>query len=119
MSRQQDALWRVSEEELGDMSPVRARDLIIECFLRAQSHLIRPASEQYAGIRDRELRETMCAALRLRFEDLGLDFDNPTADCIETISAELSREAEIWGTPPDVVGHHIAELRRIGSCLRV
>ncbi|MDP2183183.1 MAG: hypothetical protein Q8K99_11530 [Actinomycetota bacterium] len=118
MSRSQDALWRVSEDELRDMNPVRARDLIIECFFRTQSQALRVSSERHRDVRDRELRDTMCVALRLRFEDLGLDFENPTADCIGTIADELTREAEIWGTPVHVLEHHIGELRKIESCLR-
>lgn len=117
MSLRQDGLWRVSEDELGDLTPVRARDLIIECFFRAQHHARRFSSPLQTEVHDRELRETMRVALRFRFEDLGLDFDNPSPDCIGIIASELARDAELWGTPAHVVEHHIGELRRIEACL--
>lgn len=107
-------LWRVSESDLSDLDAVGARDLMIECFLQAQGGTFkRSAHALDMDGSEAELRETVRAAVRLKFKDLGCDFDNPTPADIDSVAQTLAQEARSWGTPPEVVEHHVEQMHLI------
>jgi hypothetical protein len=114
MMSSSEALWSVSDSDLADLDPVKARDLLVECFLQAQGGTFKRAGAALDLQRDQdELRKTVEAAIRLKFKDLGCDFSDPGADDISKVADALAREARAWGTPEHVVEHHIDQMRVI------
>ena len=59
----------------------------------------------------------MVRAVRLAFKESGGEFNHPTIASLDATIAVLSRKAEAWGTPADIIQHHrgqmAALLRRI------
>lgn len=113
-------LWRVSDTDLADLDALRARDLLVECMFRAQrGNFKREATSLDAGRHEEELRNTVRAAIRLKFKDLGCDYEQPTTRDISRVAQVLASETRAWGTPEDVVEHHIDQMRiieqRLGS----
>ena len=107
-------LWTVSETALSGLDAVGARDLMVECFLQAQGTTFnRSARPLDVEGTETELRETVRAAVRLKFQDLGCDYDHPTPEDIGVVAAALAEEARSWGTPDDIVEHHIAQMHVI------
>jgi len=111
-------LWHFSDSDLVGLDPDSARDLLVECFFHAQGGTF----EVSARALDMEgsaaqLRETIRAAVRLKFKDLGCDFDNPTVSDIDMVTDALAQEARSWGTPDHVVDHHLKQMRMISTQL--
>ena len=110
---------KLPEQPLAGLTPVRARDLIVECFYYAQHEtLARAKLKLGAGHLDEAaIRSSVVGAVRLAFKEAGGDFDHPTLGALSGAIDVLARKADAWGTPPDIVRHHhdqiVAMLRRL------
>ncbi len=60
----------------------------------------------------------MVGAVRAVFHEVGGNFDAPTVEHVGEVVEALGRKAASWGTPPDVVTHHVAQLREMVRGLR-
>jgi len=112
--------WKLPQSGLSDLTPARARDLVVDCFFFAQ-HETFARTMQNLGARafdDASVRANIVCAVRLAFKESGGDYDQPTLASLASAVAVLERKAEAWGTPPDIVHHHrdqVADmLRRMG-----
>ena len=68
--------WSTSAKDLTDMTPAKARDLIVQCFQAAQKEHLANASEfihQPHG--ETDLRNMVIGAIRLAFKETGGDYD--------------------------------------------
>ena len=102
------ACWTVPGSQLVDLTPIRARDLVVECFLFAQREtLIRAKLKVGAsGMDDAAIRASIVGAVRLAFKESGGEYDRPTVASLTSAIAVLARKAEAWGTPIDIIQHH-------------
>ena len=108
------ALWSVEASRLEGLTPVGARDLMVECFMVAQGEVFRRAALSLDMMADTETTRTQVEnSIRLKFKELDYDYDNPTASNLREVMDLLAAQARIWGTPADVIDHHIAEMNRV------
>ncbi len=73
--------WTVPEAELHKLSPLRARDLIVECFFQAQHETFLRAKQRMSA-RPNEpdaIHAAVLAAVRVAFKESGGDYDHPTS----------------------------------------
>ena len=64
-----DVRWDLSDSDLLDMTPIKARDLIVECFYQAQKETISDAGRRIGQAQNQaELRNTVSGAVRLALE---------------------------------------------------
>lgn len=111
-------VWTVDAAELDSMTPVRARDLLVECFFAAQSEAYaRTSHEKHAEIGRVEVKKTVESLIRMKFRDLGHDWDSPTADGFHQVALSLAVEAAQWGTSPETIERSMAELRKVRQSL--
>ena len=109
-----DVRWNLSDADLLDMTPMKARDLIVECFYQAQRETIGAAGRKLGQAQnDAELRDTVTGAVRLAFREATADFDQPTKPGLMAAVTILARKSQHWGTPPDIVEHHKAQIERV------
>ena len=111
--------WCLDEEDLAGLSPRRARDLVVECLLRAQGdayHQPGMCLERETG--ERELRVTVVMAVRLKFADLGLSWDDPKPEDIIAVMRAIAGDTLVWGTQEAIVQHQAEQLRRIEEALQ-
>jgi len=107
--------WKLTEDNLADLTPQRARDLVVECFYFAQHEtLARTRMKLGAGHGDEaSMRASVAMAVRLAFKEAGGDYERPTAVTLADAIAVLARKAEAWGTPEDIVRHHHEQIVRM------
>jgi hypothetical protein len=106
--------WSVEEARLRDLTPHAARDLLVECFLAAQGEVYRRTALSLGMVADTgSTRAQVEASVKLKFRELGHDYENPTASCIRQVMDRLAVQAGAWGTPPEIIDHHLAEMNRV------
>jgi hypothetical protein len=112
--------WKLPESAFVDLTPARARDLVVDCFFFAQHETFARAKEKVMArhMDDASLHASIVSAVRLAFRECDGDYDQPTLASLAKVVAVLERKAEAWGTPTDIVQHHRGEveimLRRMG-----
>jgi hypothetical protein len=108
------ARWHVSSVDLYDLTPEKARDIIVKCFYEAQKETFARASEHMGKRQDDEQLETSVrSAVRLTFKEANADFDHPTKKDLEAVVGILARKASTWGTPEDITAHHREQIQRV------
>jgi len=105
---QSSARWELPAAALVGLTPVKARDLVVECFHFAQSETLARAKRRLGagGVDDASIRTTVVGAIRATFHEVGGDYDAPTAPTLRAVVDLLAQRAEGWGTPAEVVRHH-------------
>jgi hypothetical protein len=99
---------------LVNLDAVKARDLVIQCFMAAQRATFAETKEQ-AGLEVDEdaLERSVVAAVRVAFRKAGGDFDNPTKASIMAAIDQLATTAAGWGTPEPIILYHRCEIEKI------
>ncbi len=107
--------WSLLESQLVDLTPEKARDLVVECFFQAQHETFARAKKALGarGLDEASLRADVVTAIRLVFEEVGGEYDRPAPESLVAVVQALMRKAEAWGTPPEIVEHHARQLRRM------
>ncbi len=111
--------WHVTQDDLKEMSPAKARDLIVKCFFEAQKETFARASEHLGQKQnDDQLMGTVRSAVRLAFKEAEQNYDAPTKAGLGSVVARLASKASTWGTPGDIVAHHKAQIEKVLALLR-
>lgn len=106
--------WSVSAAELVDMTPTKARDLIVQCFQEAQREHLAAASEFIHQTHEQtDVRNMVIGAVRLAFKEVGGDYDQPTKDTLTQVVEILARKSEQRQTPKEIIAHHKGEIERV------
>lgn len=99
--------WSADGEELKNLTPLKARNIIINCFFEAQKETFARAKEKlHMSASDEELKKSVAAAVRIAFAECGGDFENPDKDCLMQSIKALAEKAASWKTPEDIINHH-------------
>ena len=114
--------WCINENDLEGINPVKARDLIVECFFEAQKETFKRVSEKTKNksgrsTRDEDVLKTVTAAIKLAFKDVEGDFENPTKESLTKVVEYLAKRAGTWGTPEDIINHHKGQIQKVLSYL--
>lgn len=111
--------WSLQEDDLADLSPSSARDLIVRCFYEAQRETF-ARSKQELGLRsdEKDLLASVVTAVKLVFKEVGEDFEKPTKGSLMKVVEVLARRASSWGTPPDIIEHHKGQIEKVLRLLR-
>ena len=106
--------WFLENADLMDVTPVKARDLIVRCFFEAQKESFAAAGKAMGKTEGEvELRTIVAGAVRAAFRESGGDFDHPTKSSLMAAVEVLARKAQRWGTPPEIVQHHRGQIEKI------
>jgi len=112
--RQEFRRWSVRPSDLLNLTEVKARDIIVRCFVEAQKETFHHASERLGAPTDpQSIEKSMAASVRMVFKEVDHDFDQPTLPGLETVVERLARSAQSWGTPEDVVLHHKGQIEKV------
>lgn len=113
-----EALPVLCDEDLQAMTPVKARELVCECFFKAQKETFRRSAVRInVGTNDEDLRRNVEGAVRLAFRTARADFDQPTKAMLMGVVQVLAAKAQLLGTPSDIIEHHRVQLGRIFAAL--
>jgi len=101
------------------LTVLRARDLIVECFFQAQRETFERAKHRVGSTSfdANSIRSAVVAAVRLAFKESGDDFEHPSRESLARMVAVLARMSASWGTPDDVIAHHLTQVGRLLTAL--
>jgi hypothetical protein len=106
--------WFIQQADLENMTPVKARDLVCNCFLEAQKENFAEAAESLGlAPKDDDLRNTVVGAIRAAFHDIGGEYEKPTKETLSQVVAALARKSAVWGTPQAIVDHHRKQIEEV------
>jgi|GEM_PF-651982 len=106
--------WVVSEAELKGLDALRARDLLVECFMAAQREtFVQAKGDLGLPIDEEGLRRSVVSAVRGAFKSAGGDYSAPTRQSLEGAIEVLAASASAWGTPREIIRHHHAQIERV------
>ena len=89
------------------LTPVKARDIIVKCFVEAQRETMFRASQRLGTKADDKQIETMvCNLVKMSFKRAGANFDEPTKMDLAEVIEILAGKAKAMGTPKDIVEFH-------------
>ena len=111
--------WEADIHQLRQgLSPVKVRDLIVECFYTTQKGMFR-ALKKRAGIpaTEKDVFNRIMVVVKIAFTEVGDDFDNPTKEKLPDVVRFLEKLSRSWGTPKDIVENYTAQLLEIISLL--
>jgi hypothetical protein len=111
--------WVPQKDDLANLTPVKARDLICKCFFEAQKENFAEASRSFGqSANEHDLWNTVAGAIRVAFSEVDGEYDNPTRETLEKVVGVLARKASVWGTPKEIVEHHRAQIEKILLAVR-
>jgi hypothetical protein len=99
--------WVCLPADLVDLTPQRARDLIIECFAHAQHEMLSQRTDLDSVRAQAEIE------VRDAFARTGGDFDNPSKRSLERVVDALAEKALGASTPSEIVRHHEQQVAMI------
>ncbi len=106
--------WKCKDEDLVDMTPSKARDLIIQCFFDAQKETFARAKKGLSReVSDPSLRRYINGIVELTFVDVNGHFENPSREDLGKVVENLATRASLWGTPNDVIEYHKGEISKV------
>ena len=106
--------WSVAAADLVGLTPEKARDIVVKCFIEAQRETFLHATQRLGSSADPEsIRRNMTASVRMTFKEAGYDFDHPTPEALGAVVQRLGRAAMAWGTPEEVIRHHQGQIEKV------
>jgi len=104
--------WEIPAETLQNPTAEVARDCFIDCFYEAQKEVFSRPEAGEAPPEER-LQEMVEEAVRMVFEQVGADFEQPSKEVLQKVLNALVQNASSWGTPKDIVEHHQSQLQTL------
>ncbi len=110
--------WFLRPRDLMGLTPVKARDLIAQCFYESERdvYLDSQRAQGHAATYD-EILKMVEGTVRRAFEETGHSYDEPTKNALKDVVNVLMRKAAAWKTPQDLIVHHREDLGRIIASL--
>jgi len=96
-----------------NVTPVMARDAIIQCFYEAHCNVLELARETFGQPPERKFEEMKKSHVKELIQDIfykiGGDFNKPTKDNLLKVIENLKGFASIY-RKPDVIKKHVSEI---------
>jgi len=104
-----------------EVTPIMVRDAIIECFIMAHAEILEMMKEFQEFKTKKEFEDMKQLDIRLlvekQFQELDLDFSNPTKQDLIDVVAKLSEHATNF-RKPDVIKKHYNEIMVLINILK-
>jgi hypothetical protein len=112
--RAQYQRWICLPSDLVDLTPKRARDLVVECFFQAQHEMMERSQTAMGLAADPvAIRVGAEGAVRMAFASTRGDFENPDKASLERAVKSLAEMAATFGTPADIIQHHEQQIAAV------
>ncbi len=106
--------WYLQNEDLKDLTPQKARDLIIKCFFEAQKETFKRAKQKFGKPADTtDILQRITSVVKLTFQQINGDFNQPTKKTLLKVIERLAAMSSSWGTPEDIIEHHKKQIERV------
>ena len=106
--------WSLSERLPAEISPERARDIVLECFATVHGpHYAATKAHIGVSVDEATIRRSVKGTLRIAFKNAGGDFEHPDRDMLERVVRYLRDKSLSWGTPAHVVEKHQRDIARV------
>ncbi len=111
--------WFITQKDIINLTPLKARDIIIKCFYTAQREtFFRSKQKKKLPTSEQDIKTTVTGAIKAVFGSIGADFDNPTTANLFCVVEILGANAKSWGTQQDIIEHHQKQIMNMLSQLK-
>jgi len=107
--------WTLNKEDLVGLTPLRARDIIVQCFFEAQKETLARTSDTMDVA---AIKQQAVGLVKGTMESIKEDFDSPTRQSLVKLLDELGTKAYSWGTPADIIMHHMRQMQDVLKALK-
>ncbi|MCK5219788.1 hypothetical protein KAR10_09700 [bacterium] len=115
---QQYQKWTVSDSDLMDMNPIKARDLITQCFYEAQREtLFRAKKKLGSPSDDLNIMKSIEQIIKATFNGVGEDFQQPDKQGLMKVIESLAKKSSAVGTPLEIIEYHKGQIMKILNLL--
>ncbi len=109
---------KLEGEVLQGLTLMGARNLVVECFFRAQKETFARGARSLGVVpSDEDLERTVRNAVMHAFQSAGANFEEPTRETLMAAVEKLAGKAAAMGTPKDIIERHRAQLARVFEAL--
>ncbi len=106
--------WYAAEIDYDTLSGTGLCDILRSCFTEAQKETLKFGQQKLGLWKDGDDVDMLVdGALRMAFQEVGCDIKNPTLKGCRDVVAVLAAGATAWGTPVEIVRHHMGEMNAI------
>lgn len=112
--------WNINISDLDDLSPVKVRDLIIECLYKAERETflrIKNESNISSNENEKEIREYIETRVKIAFDTVGGNFEHPTKESLSNVAVVIAKMSTLFGTPKNVIEFHKGQMQRLIKAL--
>lgn len=99
-----------------NITPIMARDAIIECFAKAHSEILKMMLEYHQFNSEEEFEKMKIIDIKFLikslFREINADFDNPTKKDLIILAEKLALHAQKFRSPEIIKKHH-DEIKKI------
>lgn len=111
--------WRLQDKDLENLTPYKARDIMVTCFTEAQKETFaRSKKDLGMSSDDKQLRDSIVTAIKMVFKEVGGDYETPTKEALVKSMDVLGRRSSSWGTPLDIIDYHKEQMQRVVALLK-
>ena len=105
--------WVIEAHHLVGLDSQKARDLMVECFVHAQSETVAQAKSRLGMSVDEEaVRHSIQTRVRSAFKTVGGSYETPTPSTLKAVVERLSAQSVATGMPQSIVDHHTEQMLR-------
>ncbi len=109
--------WNMQDSDLADLTPEKARDIIVRCFFEAQKEALHSENNEFNKKDYGQIHDKVVSIIWVAFTDVGGDFEKPTKEILIKVVNRLADMANSWDTPDDIIEHHKSQIARMLSML--
>ena len=100
-------LWRIDSSQLEGVTPNKALELIVQCFVHAQKETLMQGQQRLGLPPDIDTVTIMIKGYMMKaFGDICADYYNPKKQDLEKMVDMLSKQCASWNTPKEIIEHH-------------
>ena len=111
--------WVIEPGSLVDITPEKVRDLMVDCFVHAQSETVAQAKSRLGmNVDESSVEQPIQTRVRSAFKAVGGDYDLPTPSTLKAVVERLGAQSTSTGMPKSIVEHHTAQMLQVIDTLR-
>ncbi|MBI9103997.1 MAG: antitoxin family protein [Spirochaetales bacterium] len=110
--------WNISKNDYIDLTPVKARNVMIRCFMYAHLEEVLTSKRKRVTYNDYDLaKDGLLAEIKLTFKQVDEDIQHPTKSALKKVLNLLTQKQINRGATPEIIKNHQRQLTQLIDAL--